>query len=279
MNNNFFNGENNNPNENNEYDDILQSEEEEEEENQLLLPEIRASLMDENTYLDEYEYENGIINENHNEYEMLPIEEEEEQEEEEQEEPIILDVSINSLLNILWVPPENFNLTNFSFFNNIHPNNSLNNILSSSFDNDQDAYKNVLSQEGQEQLKIIKYNSKEIKEKVCPITREEFKENEEIVQLPCKHIFNKEAIKIWLETENAICPICRKKLKSKEIKNDNINENDSSTQPNTQQTLQPLQNSLNLGETFLNIINERHRQMEDEQLQQAIINSFNDSSN
>ena len=145
--------------------------------------------MDE-AYLEEYE--NEVVNQNINEYNEIN--------EEEQEEPIIFDASINNLLNILWVPPENFNLTNFSFFNNVfQPNNSLNNILSSSFQNDKDTYKNVLSEEGKEQLKIIKYNSEQMKDKVCPITREEFKENEEIIQLPCEHIFNKDAIITWLE--------------------------------------------------------------------------------
>ena len=264
MNNNFFNDENNRFLDNEEYDTTFESEEEEEEENQFLLPEIRATLVDE-SYIEEYE--NELVNE----YNEINEEEEEEQEQEQQEEPIIFDSSINNLLNILWVPPENFNLTNFSFFNNaFQPSNSLNNILSTSFENDKDIYKNVLSEEGKKQLKIIKYNSKQLKDKVCPITREEFKENEEIIQLPCEHIFSKDAIITWLETEAAICPICRKKLKSKEIKNETNNQNNTTTQ-----RIQQSRTPINIGQTFLNIINQQQRQIEDEQLQQAIINSFN----
>ena len=41
------------------------------------------------------------------------------------------------------------------------------------------------------------------------------------------------------------------------------------------QTTEQTEMPLNIGQTFLNIINQRHQEMEDEQLQQAIINSFN----
>jgi hypothetical protein len=244
MDNNFFNDE-----QENEYE-----EEEEEELEQYLLPELRVTLMNENEYIENY-------SEQENEYE--------EEEEEEQEEPMIFDSSFNNLLNVMWIPPQNFNLNNFSFFNNhIEPSSSLDGILSSSFENDTDVYKNVLSDEGYKQLKVIKYNSSLVKESVCPITREEFKEDEEVIQLPCQHVFNKEAIKTWLEKECAICPICRKELKSKEIKNeDNISE--------TSQEIENISSS-NLTHALLNVINDRYRQLEEEELQQAIMDSFND---
>ena len=256
MDNNFFNDE-----QENEYEEETDTELE-----QYLLPELRVTLMDENEYIENYN-EN---NEQENEYE----EEQEEHDELEQEEPIILDSSVNDLLNILWIPPQNFNLNNYSFFNNhIEQNTLLDGILSSSFDNDRHVYKNVLSEEGEKQLKIIKYNSSLLKENVCPITREEFKEDEEIIQLPCEHVFNKEAIKTWLEKEQALCPICRKKLKSKEIKNeDNISMQTQQTQQ-TQQTENS--SSSNFREALLNVINDRYSQLEEEELQQAIMDSFN----
>ena len=169
----------------------------------------------------------------------------------------------------MWIPPRNFNLNNFSFFDNtIEVNSSLNGILSSSFENDTNVYKNVLSDEGHKQLKVIKYNSSTVKDDFCPITREEFKEDEEVIQLPCQHVFNKEAIKTWLEKECALCPICRKELKSKEIKNeDNISE--------TSQEIENISSS-NFTQALLNVINDRYRQLEEEELQQAIMDSFND---
>ena len=49
----------------------------------------------------------------------------------------------------------------------------------------------------------------EIKEKCCPITLEDFNENETILQINnCNHIFSKKAILKWFENHNN-CPLCR----------------------------------------------------------------------
>ena len=47
---------------------------------------------------------------------------------------------------------------------------------------------------------IFKDNEQDIKD--CAITQEKFKENQEITQLPCKHIFETEAISTWLKEES-----------------------------------------------------------------------------
>ncbi len=73
--------------------------------------------------------------------------------------------------------------------------------------------KTVLSENGKKQLKIIKYTS-ECKNAVCPITQTQFKENEEITQLQCKHCFESESIYKWLTKEKAACPVCRYNLDS-----------------------------------------------------------------
>ena len=41
---------------------------------------------------------------------------------------------------------------------------------------------------------------------------------EEISQLPCNHIFKKDAITEWLREAQAKCPVCRFELKSTEVK-------------------------------------------------------------
>jgi len=64
----------------------------------------------------------------------------------------------------------------------------------------------------------------------CPITMKEFKDGDIIAQLPCKHMFNKEAILKWLKEEKAECPICRAKLKSVE-KKEEIAEEATQTTP------------------------------------------------
>ncbi|EPS43461.1 hypothetical protein H072_2510 [Dactylellina haptotyla CBS 200.50] len=42
----------------------------------------------------------------------------------------------------------------------------------------------------------------------CVICQDEYKVDEEVVKLPCKHIYHEECVKRWLETHDA-CPICR----------------------------------------------------------------------
>ena len=47
--------------------------------------------------------------------------------------------------------------------------------------------------------------------KKCCICLEKYKKNEEIMTLPCIHIFHSFCIKKWFETQN-ICPICKIKI-------------------------------------------------------------------
>ncbi|ORX74692.1 hypothetical protein DL89DRAFT_208613, partial [Linderina pennispora] len=42
----------------------------------------------------------------------------------------------------------------------------------------------------------------------CSICQDEYKQGEEVVELPCKHLFHDECIKHWLNV-NGTCPICR----------------------------------------------------------------------
>ena len=53
----------------------------------------------------------------------------------------------------------------------------------------------------------------------CSISLEEFNNGDEIIELPCKHIFKPEPIYNWLKNEKAECPVCRFKLPCIEIKN------------------------------------------------------------
>ena len=93
----------------------------------------------------------------------------------------------------------------------------VNDILENSLYSDKPAYLYLLSNEGEKQLKYVEYN-KDIHCKECPILKHDFEEGEYITELPCKHVFDPNAIKKWLQTESAICPVCRYKLKSIEVK-------------------------------------------------------------
>jgi copper chaperone CopZ len=42
----------------------------------------------------------------------------------------------------------------------------------------------------------------------CPITHEQFTEDQMVLELICRHVFNNDAIRIWFQT-NVRCPVCR----------------------------------------------------------------------
>ena len=48
---------------------------------------------------------------------------------------------------------------------------------------------------------------------ICPITRESFFQNQQVSMIKnCRHIFNKDALQIWL-TNNRTCPTCRANIR------------------------------------------------------------------
>jgi hypothetical protein len=97
-------------------------------------------------------------------------------------------------------------------------NNSINNVLMESL-NEKPKYIKIISKEGLKELEYVKYD-KTYDCKLCPIMMTSFEENEEIVRLPCNHIFKKDAILQWLNEESNKCPVCRKELAFKEKKID-----------------------------------------------------------
>ena len=87
--------------------------------------------------------------------------------------------------------------------------------LQSSFANDQNKYKSIVKDNSQ--LKKTKFASAKFDFSNCPITMEDFKEGDDIICLPCNHIFEPDGIIKWVTNENASCPVCRFKLKSKKV--------------------------------------------------------------
>ena len=112
-------------------------------------------------------------------------------------------------------------------FGNFLLNNQDNSDILNTSLYEQNAYKNVISDEGKKQLKKIHYNSDICVNDKCPITQDEFKEGDEITILPCSHGYITNVIETWLETQCPECPICRFKLDSKEIKNDNSDDDEN----------------------------------------------------
>ena len=85
---------------------------------------------------------------------------------------------------------------------------------------DQGGTKNVLSDDGESELKLRKFTTEDKDQTTCPIMHIPFDIDDDVIELPCGHIFEPEGIKRWLKDEKAECPVCRYKMKSKEIKNE-----------------------------------------------------------
>ena len=56
---------------------------------------------------------------------------------------------------------------------------------------------------------ISNYNKKYYNEKMCNICLENFKLQDKIIILKCKHVFHYDCIHDWLNKEKTTCPICR----------------------------------------------------------------------
>ena len=127
------------------------------------------------------------------------------------------------LVNLLNNNNINSNLAMLPLANNfinsqVNQNHSINRILNDSLLMRNTPYKKILSEKGKEQLKIIKYTKENCDQDSCCITFEDFKEGQDIIELPCKHIFEQEAIKTWLSEESNKCPVCRFELNYIEVK-------------------------------------------------------------
>lgn len=193
--------------------------------------------------------------------------------------------SIRNIFSTEW-PDSSFNLNQIT-------TNTLNNVLNSSL-SDKPKYKYIISEKGLEEIKNENYSKLLQTNSFCPITQIEFVEGMKISQLPCSHCFNNEAIIKWVSEEKAECPVCRYKMDSIEVE-DKQKENDMETLPTFQIRNFPLinlnpSNSI-LGSLFrshqesldslnlLSIINTRIEEENEEDLQQAILNSMSDISN
>jgi len=79
----------------------------------------------------------------------------------------------------------------------------------------------TLSEESLKKLPIFEYKDvpKEDKEKCtsCTICLENYKENDKIRVLPCKHGFHPDCIDPWLQQYNYKCPLCRNETAGEKV--------------------------------------------------------------
>lgn len=152
---------------------------------------------------------------------------------------------------------------------NMLPNNfnSLNRVLTQSL-MEKTPYKKILSKKGCEQLKIIKYSKDIFDQHSCCIIFEDFNEGQDVIQLPCDHIFDCEGIKTWLNEESSKCPVCRFELDFEEVKEvEDISNNPYDSLFN------PIEN-LYQGSFIDRILNIENEYLENRHLQNAIIASI-----
>jgi len=83
---------------------------------------------------------------------------------------------------------------------------------------------NIIIEEVLKDSKYITYNS-DMEEKQCPISLEEFKDGDSLIELPCNHIFLENNINYWVK-EKQTCPVCRHNL----INVSSVNANSTGTQ-------------------------------------------------
>ena len=79
---------------------------------------------------------------------------------------------------------------------------------------DGDIYQNPIEQQILDDLpetRIEDINKLDTEKKNCVICLEDFKNGENVINLPCIHLFHKNCIKNWLKNQNS-CPICKFKL-------------------------------------------------------------------
>ena len=155
--------------------------------------------------------------------------------------------------------------------------NTIESILQQSmYDPSQNMFKKVLSKEGENSVKKVIYKKDTFPNDSCPVTLTDFKEGDEVSQLPCGHIFVPEAVIKWLKDEKASCPVCRKPLASKEVKK----EFSKPTVYPSSNTRIPMTNSRLAGREILTTFITTQIQREAEaELQAAIIARLRDQTN
>ena len=152
--------------------------------------------------------------------------------------------------------------------------NNSDNILNSSL-YDEKKYKNVISEKAKNLLKKVKYEKNICSNETCPITQDIFQEGDSVTVLPCGHGFSQGTVERWLEKQSNECPICRYEFESIEMKNESDEENNIPLQQSRNQFLSSLNNTESL---FNSSVLFQPYFNEEEQLNQAIMNSLKDVS-
>jgi len=109
------------------------------------------------------------------------------------------------------------------FVQNTENDQIYNQVIQGSQDTLQPVEKHIITEEAKQELYeyIFSITDERFNEEkynnICPISLEDFRDGDNIIEIPCKHRFIKENILTWLEEQSASCPVCRYELDSKKI--------------------------------------------------------------
>jgi len=180
-----------------------------------------------------------------------------------------IDESQNSI-SFLTLLENNLNNLNNILQNTLYTNSEspfIQNFIDSTFEIDnKKKFKRVTDDEELKKLKIQKFDKNKIyANNECPINLRKFAQDDEIIILPCNHVYSCEEIKKWLNEESNCCPTCRYELEYKEIKCEENNNN-----------LEEIE-SLDVTNYIVNNYNNNYNDEEDIILQQILLNSYSSS--
>ena len=131
----------------------------------------------------------------------------------------IINQSVNSSSGNGFNNIQNNNMNNFNMINmGMNVMNNMNNMMNMNMlmnnMNDMNNMNNGVAQNILDILQVSKLNDVshlEEDKKQCSICLEEYRNGDEVVYLPCLHIFHKDCIYTWLRNHDD-CPICKFKL-------------------------------------------------------------------
>ena len=192
----------------------------------------------------------------------------------------------NNILNSYGVSVNNENTSfgqNALFGQNIQLNPGFQNILEGSL-GQKNKYIKVLSEDGKNSIKYVKFKKNEHDETFCPICQDDFLEEQVVAMLPCSHIFQKDSILQWLTEESHKCPVCRYEMEYIEKKDEtvgnneengndvnDVNDGNENNEENEEDISNNTINYQNRVLSFLELMNERR---EEREIQRAIEESL-----
>lgn len=110
----------------------------------------------------------------------------------------------------------------WSFFGHLPRRNLHQDVIERSL-YEQPAFKQVIAPIARELLSCVVFDNN-TEEKECPIDMDQFIDGEELLRLPCRHLFRKSTIVNWLENRSAKCPVCRYQLPYIEVRNEETDD-------------------------------------------------------